>query len=449
MKRLLLLLVVWAAAHPVVTFAGTSPTAFGGKPAPASRNFYVSPTGSDAGPGTSPATPWRTLARVYSAALLPSDQVHLQGGATFTEPLAPYAGTAGTSGAPIVFDSYGSGPATLTAGIYLNSVSNLDFENLDVTSTGKGVFSSAGGSGTRAIKLRDLTISDVPLAGISSNNARDSGWLIDDVTISQTGDSGIYFVGSNFTISGSMIAATGTRPSIGYPRHGIYAAGPTPTIVNNTIGQFSTSGISLRYQNGLVEGNRITGGARGVSFEEQATIAGTTRIVFNTISDVTDGGIVVARTAIENFVVANNTIEASGAYGMYFQVVPKLTIANNIVEATTASARLLNVRAPSASYSEHNNLWYGGSNAPFYWNGSARTFPGYRSASGQGLANLTRDPMLGSDFVLAAASPALEAGSAAVDSSLEYRAVCDGQLFHYCGAAPDLGAHERAPAPRP
>jgi parallel beta-helix repeat protein len=444
MKRTLLLLLVCAAAHPGITFAaGTAPRVLAGERAAPSRNFYVSPSGSDAGTGTSPSAAWRTLARVDSAPLLPGDRVHLQGGATFREPLAPYAGTAGTGAAPIVFDSYGSRRVTLAAGIYLNSVSNLDFEDLNVTSTGKGIFSSAGGSGTRAITLRDLTISDVPLAGISSNNPADSGWLIDGVTISQTGDSGIYFKGSNFTITDSTIVTTGTRPSIGYPRHGIYAAGPTPTIANNTITQSSTSGISLRYQNGLVEGNRISGGVRGVSFEEQATIAGTTKIFYNAISNVSDSGIVVARTAIENFVVANNTIQGAGAYGMYFQVVPNLTIANNIVQATTAGAGLLSVRAPSASYSEHNNLWYGGSSMPFYWNGSGRTFGTYRNASRQGLADLTRDPMLAPNLALAADSPALEAGSAAVDTSLEYRALCDGQPFSYCGLAPDLGAYER------
>jgi hypothetical protein len=440
MKRALLLsLLLCAGAHP-----GTTQAAGAGEPATSSRNFYVSPSGSDASLGTSPSTAWRTLARAESALLRPGDRVHLQGGATFGEPLAPYAGTGGTGAAPIVFDSYGSGRATITAGIYLNSVSNLEFENLNVTSTGKGIFSSASGSGARAIVLRNLTISDVPLAGISANNVSDSAWIIDGVTISHTGDSGIYFVGSNFTISESTIAVTGTRPSIGYPRHGIYAAGPTPTIVSNTITQSSTSGISLRYQNGFVEGNRISGGARGISFEEQATTAGTTRIVYNAISNVTDSGIVVARTAIENFVVANNTIRGSGTYGMYFQVVPNLTIANNIVQATAWGAGLLSVRAPSVSYSEHNNLWYGGSSMPFYWNGTARTFGAYQNASRQGLADLARDPVLGPDFALPSASPAIESGSRTVDPSLQYRALCDGRPFSYCGVAPDLGAYERA-----
>jgi hypothetical protein len=429
---IVLLLVALPAAHPEVTQAASS------------RDFYVSPEGSDASPGTSPSAPWRTLARVNSAFLLPGDRVHLRGNATFREPLAPRAGTSGTTAEPIVFDSYGSGRAMLAAGIYLNSVSNLDFEALNVTSTGKGIFSSAGGTGAGTILLRDLTISDVPLAGISSNNLADRAWRIQGVRISRTGDSGIYFLGSDFTISDSSIDSTGRDPSIGYPRHGIYAAGPSPTIVNNDITQSSTSGISLRYQNGFVACNRISGGARGISFEEQASSVGTTRIVYNTISNVSDSGIVVARTAIENFVVANNTIQGAGTYGMYFHVVPNLTIANNIVRATAAGAALLSVRAPSSSYSEHNNLWYGGSSTGFYWNGSARTFGAYRTASRQGLADLLRDPMLSPNFGLVSGSPAIDAGSAAVDKSLAYRGLCDAQAFSYCGRAPDLGAAERS-----
>ena len=59
-------------------------------------DFYVSPNGSDSNPGTSPDAPWKSLAKVNAAPLLPGDRVHLESGAVFTEPLAPYAGMAGT-----------------------------------------------------------------------------------------------------------------------------------------------------------------------------------------------------------------------------------------------------------------------------------------------------------------------------------------------------------------
>lgn len=374
-------LALCALLGPGATIAATTPADATNSPG---RDFFVSPAGSDANEGTSTSAPWRTLARVDSARPLPGDRVHLLGGARFNEPLAPFAGTSGTSTAPITFDSYGSGRATLAGGIYLNSVSNLVFDNLDVTSTQKGVFSSASGSGVCAVKLSNMTISNVPLAGVSSNNRSDCNWIIDGVTIRHTGDSGIYFLGSNFTISHSHIVETGTNASIGYPRHGIYASGPAPTILYNVIERSSTSGISLRYQDSIVKGNRIAGGVRGISFEQQAAVAGRTRIVSNTISDVSDSGIVVARPAIESFVVANNTIANAGTYGMYFHAVGNLTIANNIVASDGTNASLLNVRKPTGSYGEHDNRWNGGSRTPFYWNGVGRDFNTYRVASGQG-----------------------------------------------------------------
>lgn len=62
-----------AAAIPA---AGAAPAA-----AAAGRTFYVDPArGSDAAPGTSPTTPWRTLTRASVAALLPGDTLRLRRG---------------------------------------------------------------------------------------------------------------------------------------------------------------------------------------------------------------------------------------------------------------------------------------------------------------------------------------------------------------------------------
>ena len=250
---------------PRIAWGSTAPSTGASESAGLSRrDFYVSPSGSDSNPGSSPDAPWKTLAKVAAAPLLPGDHVHLEGGAVFTEPLAPYAGMAGASDSPIVFDSYGDGRATLAASIYLKTVSNLTFEDLNVSpATGKGVFSSATGDGAQGITLRNLAISNVPLAGINSDNPADAGWLVEDVSIQQTGDSGIYFKGSNFVVANSTILETGTDPSIGYPRHAIYAAGPDAAIVNNTIAGFSTSGISLRFQNALVAGQPYLGRRQG------------------------------------------------------------------------------------------------------------------------------------------------------------------------------------------
>jgi hypothetical protein len=407
------------------------------------RDFYISPSGNDSNAGMSPDEPWQTLAKVNAAALAPGDGVHLEGGAVFSEPLAPWAGMAGTRDAPIVFDSYGDGRATIAASIFLKTVSDLTFENLNVAPmTGKGVFSSATGDGVRGITLRSLTISDVPLTGVNSDNPADDSWLIEDVSIRGTGDSGVYFKGSHFVVADSTIIDTGTDASIAYPRHGIYAAGPEATIVDNTIAGFSSSGISLRFQNAFVRGNRISGGTKGVSFDNEATSAGVSMLLYNTISNVSDSGIVVATPASESFVVANNTIVGADKYGIYMQIVPTLTIANNVVVVNSAAGNPLSVRPPSSRYSESHNLWYSGSSTPVVWNGSARTFLTYRSLSGQGDSDLLLDPLLDAELGPNPGSPVIDAGTTAIDDSVDYAPSCDGRPFDYCGTAPDLGSTE-------
>lgn len=357
----------------------------GAEPASASsRDFYVSPAGDDSNPGTNPSLPWRTLARVDAADLLPGDRVYLQGSARFDEPLSPYAGAAGTRRLPIVFGSYGRGRATIGGGIYLNSVANLVFRDLRVASPpAKGVFSSSQGTGAQGIVLRDMEISNTPLAGVSSNNRHDAGWVIDRVEISHTGDSGVYFVGSHFTVESSTITHTGRDSRIPYPRHGIYAKGADPTIRANVIRDFSTSGVSLRRQGGLVEGNRVSGGRKGISFDDEATTSGTTRVLCNSVLDVSDSGIALMAAASERFVVAGNTIGGAARNGIYVETVPQLTLVNNTIAARSAAA-LLNVRSTIAHYREHDNAWSARGSRPVFWNGSPTPFSTYARISGQG-----------------------------------------------------------------
>lgn len=78
--------------------------------------YYVSPTGNDANNGTSPSTPWRTIARVqqYSSSAAAGDQVLFQRGATFVGQLIWYG--SGSAAANIVIGAYGSGAAPLING---------------------------------------------------------------------------------------------------------------------------------------------------------------------------------------------------------------------------------------------------------------------------------------------------------------------------------------------
>ena len=60
-------------------------------------SYYLSPAGSDANAGTSPATAWQTISRANAHTFGPGDQVLLQAGATFARQWGLY-GCSGKNG---------------------------------------------------------------------------------------------------------------------------------------------------------------------------------------------------------------------------------------------------------------------------------------------------------------------------------------------------------------
>ena len=72
------------------------------------RSFYVDPGGNDANGGTSPSSPWRTIAKVNALAFQPGDTVYFKRGGIWRETLEPHRG--GAPGRPVTFTAYGSGP---------------------------------------------------------------------------------------------------------------------------------------------------------------------------------------------------------------------------------------------------------------------------------------------------------------------------------------------------
>src|SRR5690349_3874505 len=125
------------------------------------REYYVAPNGDDGAAGTLQA-PWRTVARVNSAALQPGDAVRFAGGGVWHAMLAP--GASGTSAAPIVFGTYGTGRAVLDgtnasgfAGVAVNGRSSLVFEHLALrgwVSGGQGVYLA----GARSVLFQDVVV---------------------------------------------------------------------------------------------------------------------------------------------------------------------------------------------------------------------------------------------------------------------------------------------------
>ncbi|MGO9375572.1 MAG: hypothetical protein ACLQBD_26265 [Syntrophobacteraceae bacterium] len=101
MSKLLAILIILA--WPLSAWAGVT--------------YYVSnanPAGSDSDKGTSPSTPWLTIAKVNSSKFEPGDSILFNSGCTWREQLT--VPSSGNSGNPITFGAYGNGAAPIING---------------------------------------------------------------------------------------------------------------------------------------------------------------------------------------------------------------------------------------------------------------------------------------------------------------------------------------------
>lgn len=278
--------------------------------------YYVSPSGSNSNAGTSPSTPWRTVAKVNQALLNPGDAVLFEGSQTFSDTtLMP--SRSGSNGQPITFSSYGNGRATLAQGIWFASTNWLTFHYL---ASGDGIQGSASGSGSNYITITNSTFNNTDI-GVNSSHMANTNWTISGNTVDNIGDSGMILLGDQFAISGNTITNTGLDSSITYGKHGIYLKVTNAIITGNTIRHWvGGSAVSVRYRNSVIEDNNFSDGAIGISWFQYDPVAGTSSWRNNTISATTSAGIYVsgsddAGNTRESFVITDNTLsKTSGQY---------------------------------------------------------------------------------------------------------------------------------------
>lgn len=289
--------------------------------------YYVSTEGSDANSGTSPSQAWSTVRQVDRAHLQPGDTVLFQGGATFSDDaLMPGWGSAasGALNLPITFGSYGQGRAVLPLGVWFDGDSDLTFANLAL-GPASGDMGSGGFQGTGdGITIEGLTIQHATL-GIQSDG---DNWRIVDNVIYDTGDSGMLLGGdagtpgdppggSGYLVSGNTITDTGTNPELTYGTHGIYLKVADATVTDNTITDFNNDGISVRYRDNTIIGNRISDGEIGLAWFQYDTQPGTSDWRDNTLTGLSTAGVFVCgaregcRQPLESFQIAGNTIQAA------------------------------------------------------------------------------------------------------------------------------------------
>jgi hypothetical protein len=101
--------------------------------------YYVdNKTGSNSNTGTSPSNAWQSIAHVNSVKFYPGDSILFKCGGVWTQSLRPLY--SGTTGSPIVYSSYGTGPkpkidiAQVTNfGIEINLKNYLVIDNFELT----------------------------------------------------------------------------------------------------------------------------------------------------------------------------------------------------------------------------------------------------------------------------------------------------------------------------
>jgi hypothetical protein len=275
------------------------------------RTYFVSSSGSDSNSGLSPDQAWRSVDQVNRAHLRPGDGVLFQGGQAFSDDtLMPGWGTdaSGTTGAPIVFGSYGQGRASLPQGIWTKNESNLVFQSLNL-----GPQQGLSGTGQN-ITLQDCSIKNILDNGSEiAVNTNGSNYTIRDNVIDGTGDSGMLLLGDHYLVQNNTISNTGLDRGITYGAHGIYLKAPDSVVISNIITNFQNQGISVRYRNSTVTHNFIDGGEIGIGWHQYDTLTGTSHWLDNTIVNTTSVGIYISPHDIggsthENFVITGNTL---------------------------------------------------------------------------------------------------------------------------------------------
>jgi hypothetical protein len=140
----------------------------------------VSPTGSNSNNGTSPSTPWQTIAHVEAQTFSAGDSILFEGAQTFAGGLSlgtsNYSGTPPTSGSPLTVGSYSVGNATILGvgsdGVLLTDIGNIIVENLILTGDGSANFNGVN------VTVTTGAVSHVTISGIAASGFGRCGVLL-------------------------------------------------------------------------------------------------------------------------------------------------------------------------------------------------------------------------------------------------------------------------------
>lgn len=136
----------------------------------AASNYYVSPAGDDANPGTE-AKPWRSVAKVNETDLEPGDRVLFEGGKTFIGPVALTDKHSGSAGKRVEFSSYGAGRATIDGGngiaFTATGCNHLTVRNLNFIGNGRKTGNTE--NGVFLTKAEEVEVDQIEISGFRTN----------------------------------------------------------------------------------------------------------------------------------------------------------------------------------------------------------------------------------------------------------------------------------------
>ncbi|MGB6537614.1 MAG: peptidoglycan-binding protein, partial [Xanthobacteraceae bacterium] len=216
--------------------------------------YYVAADGNDDNNGTSPSTPWQSVAKVNAGTYYPGDQILFEGSDTFTGCLRFYGtNTFGTTTDPILVSSYGAGRFTLDAdcqyykseGVYLEGVGGFTLDNAILAGNGSGTWFG--------VRIENFTSRVV--SGITIENSDISGFY---ETVGSDGD------GSEIEIDGYPGAGLDQVNVLDNTLHG--NEGPTSPDRNGIKGYPNGTIPNVNLTNFTVEGNTVydIGGGSGI-----------------------------------------------------------------------------------------------------------------------------------------------------------------------------------------
>jgi hypothetical protein len=139
----------------------------------AGTTYYVSPAGNDGNSGTAAARAWKSIERANGHRFRPGDRLLFEGGGTFVGNLLLDAEDAGSAGMPVTVGSYGSGRATIRAGlgyaVLVRNAGNVDVRDLICVGDDRTTNHGAGVAFINSLpgnaRLRDVHISNVDARG--------------------------------------------------------------------------------------------------------------------------------------------------------------------------------------------------------------------------------------------------------------------------------------------